>query len=158
MRKRHATLSGFSVIELLFAGAITAMFSAGVVSVLLFGLATDRLAEETTIATRYAEEGMEAIHSLKAKSFDDLVDTEATGIDRVSGEWVLSGSDNTFQKYTRVIRVEPAYRDGDGLIVESGGSEDADTKKVTVTVSFSVTASNSRLNSVILETFFTRFR
>ncbi|MEI8097078.1 MAG: prepilin-type N-terminal cleavage/methylation domain-containing protein, partial [Candidatus Moraniibacteriota bacterium] len=59
---------GFSLIELLFAGALFAVFATGVVEVLLFGLETDRLGEETTIATEYASQGLEAVRSIKAQS------------------------------------------------------------------------------------------
>ena len=158
MLKRRTTSSGagFTLIELLFAGAIFVLFATGVVEVLLFGLEADRLGEETTIATEYAIEGIEALRSIQAKNFDDVAVTTATGIARASGYWTLSGSDNAFEKYTRVITIEGVNRDGSGNIDESGGSADADTKKVTVTVSWDVTPTRS--NSVVLDTFLTRWK
>lgn len=144
------------MIELLFAGAIFVIFATGIVEVLLFGLEADRLGEETTIATEYAVEGIEATRSLKAKNFDDVTVTAGTGIARVSGAWILSGSDDTFGKYTRTIAIEAVDRDGDGNIDESGGTADPDTKKVTVTVSWDVTP--TRPDSVILGTFLTRWK
>ena len=75
---------GFSIIELMLSGALFAVFAWGVVETLLLGLATDRLAEETTIATGYASEAIEAIRSIQAKSFDDLVVTDATGLARAA--------------------------------------------------------------------------
>lgn len=149
-------LHGFSLIELMLAGALFTVFASGVVEVLLFGLETNRLGEETTIATEYASAGLEAVRSLSAKSFDDLTLTAATGVDRSSGAWVLSGSENTNGKYVRVITVTEVRRDGAGAIDEQGGSVDPDTKKVTVTVSWSVTP--TRPDAVVLETYLTRFK
>lgn len=148
-------LKGFSLIELMLAGAIFMIFASGVVGVLLLGLENDRLGEETTIATEYAFEGIEAVRSIRAKQFDDLILSDATGIIRDGNDWSLSGAENTFGKYTRVITIAEVRRDGDGNIDEHGGGVDPDTKKVTVTVSWSVTP--TRPDSIVLETLFTRF-
>jgi prepilin-type N-terminal cleavage/methylation domain-containing protein len=129
-------LNGFSLIELMLAGAVFAIFATGIVEALLFGLAADRLGEETTIATQYAAEGIEAVRSLKAKNFDDVAVTTATGIARASGYWALSGTSNTNGKYTRIIAITTANRDGGGDIDESSGDADPDTKKAIVTVSW----------------------
>jgi type II secretory pathway pseudopilin PulG len=155
-KKVRRVSAGFSLIELLLAGAIFVIFATGIVEVLLSGLAADRLGEETTIATEYAAEGMEALRSLKAKNFDELSIAAATGIARVSGNWILSDADNTFGKYTRIIVIEEVRRGADGNIDENGGTTDPDTKKVTVTVAWNVTP--TRTNSVILNTFLTRFK
>lgn len=153
-QKHHQ--SGFSLIELLFAGAIFSIFATGVVEVLLFGLEADRLGEETTIAAEYANEGIEALYSIKAKNFDDIVIADATGIVSENGDWILSGSENTFEKYTRVISIEEVNRDGNGDIDENGGDADSDTKKAIVTVSWNVTPSRS--DAIVLETFLTRWK
>lgn len=154
--KSNLKLKGFSLIELLFAGAIFVVFATGIIEVLLFGLETDRLGEETTIATQYAASGLEALRSLEAKNFNDLSITDATGIARDNGDWTLSGTNNTFGKYTRVIKIEEVRRSGDGNIDEGGGDADPDTKKVSVTVSWKVTPSRS--NEVVLDTFLTRWK
>lgn len=152
---RHK-VSGFSLIELLLAGALFSLFVIGVAEVLLRSLETDRLGEETTIATQYASEGLEALRSLRAKNFDDLVETAATGLAEEDGRWVLSGTEDTWEKYTRVVSIAPVFRDENGHIDERGGTIDPDTRKVVVTVSFRVAPRRS--NSVVLETFLTRWK
>lgn len=149
-------LHGFSLVELMLAGALFTLFASGVVEVILTGLENNRLGEETTIATEYASEGIEAVRSIRAKNFDDLTLSDATGIDRDSGDWRFAGSENTHGKYTRVIAVEPVNRDGNGDIDEHGGDTDPDTLKVIVTVSWRVTP--TRPDSVVLQTFLTRFK
>lgn len=153
MKKKE---KGFSLIELLFAGALFTVFAWGIIEVLLTGLETDRLAEETTIATTYATEGIEATHSIRAKNFDDLTTTGATGITRDNGDWKFSGTSDTLGKYTRVIEVAEANRDGGGNIDETGGNSDSDTRKITVTVTWNVAP--TRGNSIILATYLTRWK
>lgn len=147
---------GFSLIELLFAGALFTVFAWGVIEVLLTGLETDRLAEETTIATVYATEGIDATRSIRATSFDDLVTTSGAGIAEDNGDWKFSGTSDVLGKYTRVIEVAEVNRDGDGDIDETGGDVDPDTRKVTATVTWNVTP--MRENSVIFTTYLTRWK
>lgn len=152
----HAMTKGFSTLEILLAGAIFSLFAWGVIEVVLSGLQTDRLGRETTVATDYAAAGLEAIRAIKEENFDALVPTEATGIGSQDGFFVLEGSDNTFDgKYVRTIAIDTVERDGDGNIVGSDGSTDTDTIHVVVTVAWQVTP--TRNDSVILETYFTRW-
>ena len=146
---------GFSTLEILLAGAIFSVFAWGVIEVVLTGLQTDRLGQETTLATEYAVAGLEALRAIKEESFDALVPTEATGLGREDGFFVLEGNNNTFDgKYTRTITLETAERDEDGNIVSSG-SGDTDTVHAIVTVAWQVTP--TRNDSVVLETYFTRW-
>ena len=93
-------LKGFSLVELMLAGALFTLFASGMVEVLLFGLENDRLGEETTFATAYASEGIEAVRSIRAKRFDDLALSDATGIARNdSGDWHFSGNEYGWEIY-----------------------------------------------------------
>jgi type II secretory pathway pseudopilin PulG len=149
-------MKGFSLIELLLAGAIFSVSAWGMAEVLMSSLSADRLSEETTIASLYAEEGLEAIRSIRARDFDALVETESSGVVVSGGNWELSGSEDTNGKYRRIIALSEVRRNSDGDIVTSGGDPDPDTRQATVTVTWNV--SSTRENSVVLETYFTRFR
>lgn len=146
---------GFSLVELMLAGAVFIVFATGVLEVFSLGFTMDRLSEETTRASLYASAGLEGVRSIARKSFDDLETTETTGMIRENDSWVFSGVNNTEEKYTRVIVIEDVVRNGDGNI-DSDGDIDLDTKKAIVTVSWEVTPTRS--DSVILETYFTRFQ
>jgi prepilin-type N-terminal cleavage/methylation domain-containing protein len=150
------TKKGFSLVEMLLAGALFTVFASGVVEVLLTSLSLNRLGAETTIAKEYAAAGIEAVYSMKAADFTALTNTEATGIERQDGDWVFSGNENTFDKYTRSISISEVSRDDDGAIVESGGDTDEETKKVTATVTWDF--NNSRSNTVTLETYLTAWQ
>lgn len=145
---------GFSLIELLLAGALFSVSAWGMAEVLMSALAADRLAEETAVASLYAEEGMEALRSIRARDFDALGTTGASGLAVSGGDWELSGTGDTRGKYRRTISVSEVNRDGSGDIVESGGDPDPDTRKVTATVLWDVAP--SREDSVVLETYLTR--
>lgn len=157
MMRPTNTTAGFSIIEVLLAGALFAVFAWGVVSVLLTGLEMDQTGEALNVATHYATEGIEAARSIAAADFDTLTSIDATGIERVGGNWSFRGSStqDTFGIYTRVITIANVNRDNEGQIDESGGSEDPDTKRATVTVTFE--AEPGRSQTVTLETFLTRF-
>lgn len=147
---------GFSIIELILAGAVFTVFSWGVIEVLLSGLVSDRLNQETTIAAEYAAAGMEAVRAIKAESFDALATTSGTGVTKQDGFFVFDGESNVLDgKYTRTIVIVAGKRDGDGNISEGDGDDDVDTVRVTVTVAWQ--ASPTRPGSVVLETYLTRY-
>ncbi len=148
--------SGFSLIELLFAGALFVVFATGVIEVLISGLNMDRVSEETMLATEYARQGEEAVRFMSAKNFDDIVPILTTGIEDANGLISFSGTDNLYEKYRRTITVEEVMRDAEGNINEESGTIDPDTRKVITTVSWNITP--SRPNTVVLQTYLTRFK
>jgi len=149
--------SGFSVIEVLLAAALFIIFSSGIIAIVLQGFDANRLGNEETIANEYASEGIEAAKSIKNQAYTNIVDTAGTGVIRNgSSVWAFSGANNTFGKYTRVITVTDVLRDASGNIVASGGSFDPNTKKVTSTVSWSV--SPTRNDSVVLTSYLTNWK
>lgn len=156
-RKKLVLLQGFSTLELLLAGAIFVLFAWGVIQVLLMGLRSDQQAREMTGASFYATQGMEAVRMMKDNDFDSLTVTEATGITKENDTWVFSGTQDALESfYTRTITVVQGKRDGDGFLTDGDGTEDPDTVKVTVTVSWQITPSRS--DQVVLETYLTRWK
>lgn len=153
---KQMTRRGFSVLEIMLAVGIFAVFASGAVIAVLQGIEMNRLGQEETIAVEYATEGMEAVRSIRNRDFALLENTAGAGIARDSGVWIFSGSEDVFAgKYSRAIVVSDVRRDGSGDIVESGGTVDEDTKRVTATVSWD--ASVSRHDSVVLTTYLTNW-
>ncbi|HSW87943.1 MAG TPA: hypothetical protein VLG12_02150 [Candidatus Saccharimonadales bacterium] len=148
---------GFSVLEVILAVALFAIFSIGMVSVVLQGFDANRLGSEETIANQYASEGIEAVRSIKNQGFSNVVNSAGTGVVRNgSNVWAFSGTNNTFGKYTRVITITDTQRDSIGNVVASGGTVDPNTKTVTATVSWNV--SPTRNNSVVLKSYMTAWK
>lgn len=147
---------GFSVIEVMLAGALFTIFAIAMVGVVVQAFNSNRLGEEQTAATLFATQGLEAARSIRNQAYANLVNSPSTGLAQTGGVWTFSGNNNTFGKYTRVLSVTDVQRDGSGNIVNSGGTVDTNTKKVTSTVSWA--AGPSRNNSVIQSTYLTNFR
>lgn len=146
----------FSVVEVMLAAALFSIFAVGGVALTVQGIEASRTAKEEAIATQFAAEGIEAVKSIKNQAYTNLATPSATGVIRVGGVWTWGGSNNTFDKYTRVINISSVQRDGSGNIVASGGTTDSDTKKVTSLVSWTV--GPVRTTSVDLTTYLTNFR
>lgn len=154
---RTSYTKGFSVIEVLLAAALFLVFALGVVPTLLRGIGMNRLGQEETVATQYASEGMDAVRSIRNRSFQDLVETGGSGLAVTgSGLWGFSGESDMFEdKYVRTVVIEGVQRNSGGDIVDNGGTDDPQTKKVTVTVAWQ---SLSPEKSVILTTYMTDWK
>lgn len=150
---------GFSLVEVIFAVAIFAIFAVSSVVAVLSGINANRVAGELAVATQYAAEGIDATRSIKNQSFASLVNTSpTTGLTRTGNVWTFSGANNTFDasRYTRTIAVSDVCRDGSNNIVACGSPADTNSKKVVSTVSWGFTS--SRPQSVVLTQYFTNWK
>ncbi|QQG47355.1 MAG: type II secretion system protein [Candidatus Woesebacteria bacterium] len=156
MKKRNQ--AGILVVEVLLAIAIFSFFATGFVIAALSSLNANRLANEESIATHFASEGIEAMRSIKNQSYDNLTNTTPTTgvIKNINSLWAYGGANNSFEKYSRTITVSDVFRDGSGNIVSSGGALDPKTKKVTSTVKWNF--SSARVNDVSISTYFTKWK
>ncbi len=156
MKKKNQ--AGILVVEVLLAIAIFSFFATGFVIAALSSLNANRLANEESIATQFASEGIEAMRSIKNQSYDNLVNTTpTTGVTKnINSLWAYGGTSNTFEKYNRAITVSDVYRDGNGNIISSGGVLDPKTKKVISTVKWNF--NSARTNDVSISTYFTRWK
>lgn len=141
----HIDNRGFSIVEVILAVALFAVFAVGGTVALVSGLDANRLALEQVTATQYAQEGIEAMRSIKNQAFSSLADTSSTttGIARIGNVWAYSGLNNTFDsgRYERTITVSQA---------------DPNVKKVTAKVSWDFTA--ARPLDVTLTSYLTNWK
>lgn len=152
----RTTESGFSILEILLAGTLLLAFSVGATTAALGVLDHARLGEEEATAVRYASSGLEILRSVRNRSWDGLAVTTRSGSDVEGGVWALSGESDVFGKYERTLVVSEVARDGDGNIVEGGGTPDPDTLRVTSRVGWDFTP--SRREEVELSTYLTRWQ
>lgn len=127
---------GFSIIEVILAVGLFVIFASGSMRVVIQGLQMNRLGSEQSIATQYATEGLESVRSIRNQAYSNLTTTGATGVTQTGGVWTLSGTQNTFGKYNRVISIANVNRDVSGNIVSTGGTLDPYTKKITSAVNW----------------------
>lgn len=142
--------AGFSVLEVLIAIALFVIIAASAIVAVLGSFGTTRLAEEETQAALLAAEGLEAVQSIRNQGFANLTNGPH-GLSNTGGTWVFSGISDASGKFTRVVTVADVQRDGAGNIVASGGSVDADTKKVTAAVTWNVRP--TQMNTVDASTY-----
>jgi len=150
---------GFGLVETIVAMAIFIILVSGGAAFTVPALRMNRLGGTMTDATLFAQEGIEAARSIKKQGWTiPFLATDCTGgcgISVSGGVWVWSGTTNTKPPFLRTIVVSSVSRDGSGTIVSSGGVDDPDTKKVTVTVTWSV--SPTRPETVTLVTYLTNW-
>jgi len=128
--------SGFSLIEVLFAVAIFAILSIGVVMLSVSTLQREARVIVDIEAQTYVEEGIEATRNIRDQDFLEL-NSGTHGLTLESDGWSFEGSSDVIDSYfIRSIAVDDVYRDGNGDIVDTGGSLDLNTKKITSTVTW----------------------
>jgi len=138
--KIYKCKKGASIIEVIVAVGIFAFISTGIVGLYLSGYSSSLRDKEKFIADMYLMEGFEAVKSIKDYGYAGLTDG-THGLSDSSGYWQFSGSSDTYGELTRSVEVESVQRGTDCAIVSSGGEVDDSSKKVTVTVSWNLEAS-----------------
>jgi len=148
--------SGISILEVILAAALFAVFSTAVIRVMIQSLDTHLLAGQQAQALGKASEGLEALYSIANRSFSALSDTVSSGLSSAGGQWNYSGTGDSFDIFTRTVSVSQARRDSSGNYVNSGGLPAMNTKKVVSTVNWTVMG--SRGNSIVLSGYFSDWR
>jgi len=151
---------GFSVVEVVLAAGIFAVFISGAVVALISGWYGNRQGADTAMAVEYASEGLEAVRSIKNRDYALVGNTAGSGIGRDgNGVWSFSGINNTTDsgRITRVIKVESVNRDGSGNIVPvPTGTVDTNTKRVISKVNWNLTA--ARPQEVSFSSYLTNWK
>jgi len=147
----------FSLIEIILAIAIFMILAVTGITTILHSFSVNKLGEEQTNADLYAQEGLEAVRSIKNQGWSNIsADVQTKGLQSSNGYWEFNGTGDSKDKYTRTILISSVNRDGSGNIIESGGSVDPDTLKVTSAVSWNF--SGPRNDVVTYSTYLTNFR
>lgn len=126
------------MVELIVAIGIFAILASGVTYVVINSYSSFYGTGDRQAIYEYAQEGIEAVKTMQANSWQQIED--AVGINKglardASGLWQFSGTSDTRGALTRVVLISDVQRDSEGDIVDAGGTNDVNTKKVTVTIS-----------------------
>lgn len=128
---------GFSLVELIVALGIFGIVASGVLYVVINSYRNYYGVGDRQVVVRFAQEGMEAVKSIRDNSWQSFVaaaDDNNHGVVKTNGLWQFSGTSNTLGALTRTIVINAVSRDAGGNI-DNGVNYDPNTKKVTVTVS-----------------------
>lgn len=159
------TKIGFGIIETIVAMGIFLIIVATAGSAMVNSQVISRLGAEETKAMFFAQEGLEAVRSIKNQAWGNLAvlgngcsDLKTGGVTQAGGTWqwkdTPDGADDP--RFTRNISISNVCRDGQGLIVESGGTYDENTKKISSTVNWNFIG--SKINSLNFKTYLTDWR
>lgn len=154
---------GISLIEILVAVSIIAVTLTSLLGLASFSLKTTMLVKKTNQASNIAQEMMEQIRNLRDGTGwnVDGIGILTAGINYYikkvgdPAKWQALSGTETVYGFTKKAVFENVMRDGSDNIVEAGGINDADTRKVTVTVSWQ---ERGRTHSTELITYLTNWR
>jgi len=153
---------GVSIIEILVVIAIINVTLIGLLGLAAFSLKASTLIKETNQADFLAQEAFEAVRNFRdgtdwtnGLGSESLITGAAYHLEKsgdVPPKWQLISGDETVNGFTRKVTFEDVHRDlVDDDIVDSGGYNDDETKKVIVTISW-------KDKTVELATYFTNWR
>lgn len=140
----NKSIRGISLIEMLVSVSVIAVTLTSLLGLASFSLKITILIRQTSQANYIAQEMMEQIRNIRDETSwnTDGLGTLVMGVDyyiqKTGSPWkwqLVLGTEN-LNGFTKKAVFENVMRDGTHNIVESGGTDDPDTKKVTVTVSW----------------------
>ena len=134
---KYTSDKGQSLLEVIVAMAIFSMIAVVMVSMASGSFVSLIKSREHTEAAALAQEGMEAVRSIRDGAWNEL-EFDQSGVSANSGEWAFmgEGSAETIGQYTRTITFDDVCRDGVGNVEDpcAGSPPDVHSKKVTARV------------------------
>jgi type II secretory pathway pseudopilin PulG len=150
METNRQTKGGYTLLEVLIAIGLGALFFSGASGLFLTAQHTSAEALTRQTALWKAQEGIEALNTM---SFADIYATQVGSLSFASNTWTLgtSAPESLSNEMTRTITVEEVERDGNCGVVQSGGVVDTDTFAIESEVSWTDLKGNNQtvvLNSM----------
>lgn len=147
--------NGFSIVEFITAMALFVIIASVVSMLTLQGISLNRSGLEQTKATFLAQQVLDATASIQNQGYANLTNGQH-GLVATGGSWAFSGTATTTGKYTQSVTISDGQRTAGGLLVESGGTPDPDTKHITTQVSWPYLAGQTK--SISMQTYITNWR
>lgn len=131
---------GVSLVEIIVAIAVLGIIFATIGGAIIFGVRNSKFSGERDRANSLAVEGIEAVRNIRDNDFANLNDG-TYGISNIGNEWVLTGSQDVTDDFTRSIDIT---------------SLDSDTKEIVSNVSWD--QGDERPGSTSIETILTNWQ
>lgn len=146
---------GFSIVEVILAISLFAMFSTAILYLSLDIVQRDSKVELDNVALQYAQEGLEAVRNIRDQNFLLLTNGDH-GLQFTNDTWsFIQAPEDVDGFYSRTVTVFDVYRDPSGNIATSGDL-DPDTKMVISNVTWLQMGIFPR--SVTLTTYFSNWQ
>ncbi|MEK7585061.1 MAG: hypothetical protein AAB455_00895 [Patescibacteria group bacterium] len=130
--------SGQSVLEILLALAVFAMFAAAMVSLILGSFDATRRGGEELAAATFADEGVEATRAVRDRAWNELT-LNQTGATSTTGAWQLTseGASDSRDEFNRQLNFSNVCRDVLGAIVTCpAGTPDLHSRQLSSVVTW----------------------
>jgi Tfp pilus assembly protein PilV len=134
------TRQGFLLVEVILATALFVILSTAFISAYVYGQESTMLSGERARAALIAQEGLEAVKSMRDSNFTNLTDG-THGLAFSSGQWIFQGTQDIQGIFTRMVTISPI---------------DADRKDVSVTVTWQ--QRTGRTGTITLSNRFTNWQ
>lgn len=133
-------MRGSALIEALVSAALIATVVAGLGGAFTLALRTSLANTGNLHAALLAEEGLEAVRSMRDASWSANIAPKTSGVPfyiAFSGNvWSATSTNAYVGGFERTVTLYAVNRDPSQNIVQSGGTPDPNTKKATVTISW----------------------
>jgi Tfp pilus assembly protein PilV len=130
---------GFMMVEIIIVASIVVVFVLGAMAVAQKSISISRQSLHVSQANFLLEEGGEAVRILRDNAWSNI-SSLTTGANYyptfTGGTWTLSSSSNTVGIFTRKVMIENVNRNNSTQDIAAAGTNDPNTKLVTVTVSW----------------------
>ncbi len=138
---KTAANKGSTILEAIIAIAIFSVVFTSLTVLYLGSYGSNLRDSERFQADMYMQQAFEAARSIRDYNFSNL--TNGThGLSRASGYWQFSGSKDILGQFIRSVEIDEIRRDTNCSIVESGGTIDTNSKKITVTITWDLEEGN----------------
>ena len=142
---------GIGLVEILIVTAVLGVGLLAVISFLIYSRGVTFQVARTTEATTIAEEGIEAVRSIRDEVWGSVLTAGTYYPEVVSDKWTLNAVDPgpINNLYTRTVVIEDVGRDvtTDHILI-SGGTNDPNTKKVTSSVTWTENGRNKQVQLI----------
>ena len=152
---------GLGLIELLITVSIISIAMFAFAQAAIVFLRAANISSQPQVAAQLAQEGIEAVRSLRNESWSANIASLTVGTQYYpiisSDSWQLDTVDPgpLQEKFTRFVKFSSVERDFNDDIVSSGGTVDADTLQVKVTIQW--TDEREQVRNFDLVTYLTNF-
>ncbi len=147
MTSDHSNRRGFVLLEVLLAIGTLAFFLMAASGLAFIAKVGSGRTHQAELAAWTTQEGMDALQSL---SFSSLTNTTVGSLSFAGGRWTLgtSAPQTVGTNMTRTVKVSSVSRDGSCNVVTSGGTTDADSKKLESVVAWTDVAGRSHTTTL----------
>lgn len=147
----HST-TAITIIEILIVITIISISLFTISAISLFFLKTIKENDNYQKAILLNEEAIESVRNIRDIDWSQISSKTGNYYPVINGSnWALTAGTQTLNGFTRAINFENVNRDSNDNIISSGGTNDPNTKKITVTVSW-----NNK--NIILSAYLTNFK